>query len=65
MKTYYNVVVFGDDGYTELYETEIPTLELARAHLLILSERANRGIFSGHENYTYFKIEKIISEIVE
>jgi hypothetical protein len=62
MKTYYNVIT-ADGG--DLYECEISTLELARAHSLILSERYNPGIFSGHEDYVYFKIEKIISEIVE
>jgi hypothetical protein len=64
MKTYYNVIVIADDGYVELYETDIPTVELARAHLTILHDKYNRNIFSGHEDYTYFKIEKIISEII-
>jgi hypothetical protein len=64
MKTYYNVASF-DDGFTEVYEDDIPTVELARAHQLILSERYNRGILPGHENYTAFKIQKIITEIVE
>ena len=56
MKTYYNVVVI-DDGYVEVHEDDITTLELARAHQLILSEHYNRGIFTGHEDYTYFKIQ--------
>jgi hypothetical protein len=65
MKTYYNVVVFAN-GFTEVYEDDIPTVELARAHQLILSERYNRGIFSEeHENWTAFKIQKVVTEIVE
>jgi len=60
MKVYYNV-----EADSSVYECELDSLELARAHLVILNHKYNRDYSPRDDDYLNFKIVKITHEIVE